>query len=122
MEGKKDIILSKYEINFGKVHQEAKLEDYITVSDIDELDYWYVNCNCTKVKINGNKVQVDFDVKHAIGGKKLKGNETMTADRYIELWFDKDQPQYISNELTKKRENNNLKRSHRIPINFVAKG
>lgn len=116
------VILSKYSIDIGKVPFDTIHKESITISDPDAVHYWWTPCNCTTVNIDGNNIEITFDVQAGIGGVMLKQGEEKTADKWVDLHLDKDLPHFVPDKTTRYRKPNPLKRSFRIPINFIAHG
>jgi hypothetical protein len=117
-----NFVLSKYKIDFGKIPINSIKEDYVTMSDPDRLHYWGVQCGCTSVKIDGNKVKVKFDTRSSVGKDLAKGEFSSSQYRYIRLYLDKDVPEFIQDPKTLKKIDNPDKIVIQINIDYVAFG
>ena len=113
--------LSVSSVELGNVHFKSVHTFKIEVDDISKIDYWEVSCPCTKVKFNGNTIEGEFNVEHAIG-VQLKSGETSSKYRYIDLFLNPEVPEFKADKVTKKKIRNEEKVSIRIPINYVAFG
>lgn len=116
-----DNILDKNSIELGNVIWDGVYKDKIKISDLSQFDYWEVSCPCTKVKLVDDVFEVEFNVQHAIGIKLEKG-QTASKYRYIDFYFDPGEPEFSSDEKTRKKIRNEKKRAIRVPINYVAFG
>lgn len=90
------------------------------IEGLDEIDYVYGSCFCTNPSIEGNKLKVMFNVKAAVG--ELKPNEFKSQPKYVDIYLNKDEREFISDPLTKKRITNENKQIIKIPIAYRAHG
>mgnify|MGYP003405662330 CR=1 FL=1 len=114
-------LFSELSIELGDVKWDSVHKATLKVSDITKVDYWEVSCPCTKVSIDGNSINIEFNVHHATG-LALKPGESSTKYRYIDFYLNPGIPEFIADEKTKKKIRNSNKESIRIPINFIAHG
>lgn len=121
----KEVKFSVDSIELGNVPYDSKHTAIVkVVENPDEVDYVENgSCSCTKVSYNPEsaEITVDFDVEAAIG-QKLKHGESSSRYRYVDVYLDKEEHEFVANPRTYKRTRNEKKRSIRIPINFIAFG
>lgn len=116
-----DAIFNVDSIELGEVKITSVHKAVVSVDDINKVDYWEVSCGCTKVKVNGNNFEVEFNVSHSIG-VPLKPGESATRYRYIDFFLNPGEHEFVADQTTKKKIRNEKKKSIRIPINYTAFG
>lgn len=87
---------------------------------LEEIDYVDGGCYCTSPTIEGNKLKVVFNVKAAVG--ELKNNEYKATPKYVSIFLDKNEHEFISDPLSMKRIPNDKKRVVKVPIAYRAHG
>lgn len=116
------IELKENVVQIGTVHyKHVHTWETDILSGLDEVDYvWGGGCSCTLPSIDGNKLKLTFNVKAAVG--ELKENEHKAIPKYIDIYLDKDQPEFVADPLTKERKINTSKRVVKVPIAYMAHG
>ena len=114
--------LEKDKIEFGDVHFNDVLNwETNILSGFEEIDYTTGGgCSCTDATIEGNKLKVKFTVKQAVG--ELKPNEYKVVPKYVDIYLDPTEKEFIADPITMKRTVNTAKRVLKIPVVFRAHG
>lgn len=115
----KEVEFSISSIELGEVSWDSQHDVVITINDVSKLDYWEVSCSCTKVRIDGSNIHVNFNVANAVGERPAPGT-TATRYRFVEFYLDPGVPEFVPDFETRRRSRNPEKKSIRIPINFTA--
>lgn len=112
--------LSKLKFDFGSIPLSGVYKDHIEIlGGIEDFHYISGSCGCTKVSLKENKILLEFTPEKSIG--QLKKGQTMFKPVYVNLYLDKEKPEFISDD-DGRRILNPDKTKIVLPINYLAVG
>lgn len=112
--------LSKLSFDFGNIPVSGTYTSEIdVVKGFDEIHYITGSCGCTSVSLKDNKIHLVFTPEKSIG--ILEKGETKFKPVYVNVYLDKEIPEFISDS-DGRRILNPEKKKIIIPVNYLAVG
>lgn len=114
------MLLSKSIVNFGEIPLKGVYTDEISiVGGLEDFHYMSGSCFCTKVKLVGSTIKVEFTPSKTIDN--LEKGQKKYKPANITIYLDKNVSEFITDEDGVRRLNPD-KKTIVIPINYLAVG
>jgi len=83
--------------------------------DLSRVHYITGDCGCTKAYVEGKELVIKIDTTRVVH----KAGEKTPHNKYVTLYYDKDEPYFIAND-KKERIVNHKKKTSTVLISFVT--